>query len=145
MTLLGLVVLVTAVAVIMYISSGHGPNIASSKDILSPQNRSSTKGMRSHAYKRTKKFDTTKLLVLLGGESDRKDNIVNGVEVISPNSSLICNLPPLPKSLKWGCAGYLSRHLVVCGGQTGKRNPSLGCWALDPLKRLWTNFRNLTR
>ena len=86
-----------------------------------------------------------KTLVILGGERGKRESIVDTVEVISPSSSTTCKLPSLPRKLKWGNAGFVSNQLMVCGGQTARRNLNRECWTLEAGNRVWENFLNLTR
>ena len=94
-------------------------------------------------------LNSDEILIFLGGERGAIGTIVDTVEIIhsSRGSSFpeTCDLPGLPKKLKWGNARFAADQLVVCGGQTASGTPNHMCWALEESTKVWTNFLNLTR
>ena len=118
------------------------------KDLLSsPEIRIQSHGIARPALFSLPKVDylnATKALVLIGGVLGGK--ITNTVEVSPFSHGPSCTLPPLPEKLKWGSAGFVSRNLLVCGGETGLGNPSRSCWVLESNNSKWTDLgEQLTR
>merc|ERR1712012_1103883 len=65
-------------------------------------------------------------LVILGGE--RGGQVTDAVELVSQQCP---QLPPLPKKVKLGSAGFVSNRLLVCGGETNLQNQNSDCWVLE--------------
>ena len=71
-------------------------------------------------------------LVILGGE--RASQVTDAVELVSQQCP---QLPPLPKKVKLGSAGFVSNRLLVCGGETNLRNQNSDCWVLELGAKKW--------
>ena len=83
-------------------------------------------------------------LVLLGGEQDGQ--IVETVELFSVSQVSSCKLPPLPKKLKWGNAGFVEDSILVCGGETEQEDHNRACWVLEAATGTWRLLQHqLTR
>ena len=80
------------------------------------------------------------VLVLLGGRQQRQ--VVSLVETFP---SGVYSLPPLPKAVKMGSAGFVNNSLVVCGGETGLQNHNRACWKLQDTAWEWTHLTQLDR
>ena len=78
-------------------------------------------------------------LVILGGE--RAGEVTDAVELVSNP----CSLPPLPKKVKLGSAGFVSNSLLVCGGETAIQNQNSDCWVLKPGADNWQTLEILSR
>ena len=115
--------------------------------LASPEIRNSSNGKVRpvfSSFPNEEYLNATKALVLIGGEEGGKTTNKVEVSPFSPGPS--CTLPPLPEKLKWGSAGFVSRNLLVCGGETDLGNPSRGCWVLESNNSKWTPLgEQLTR
>ena len=78
-------------------------------------------------------------LVILGGE--RAGKVTDTVELVSKT----CSLPPLPKKVKLGSAGFVSNSLLVCGGETVLQNQNSDCWVLKSGAERWQTLEFLYR
>ena len=74
-------------------------------------------------------------LLLLGGEQDGQ--IVETIELFSVSQVSSCKLPPLPKKLKWGNAGFVDDSILVCGGETEQEDHNRACWVLEAATGNW--------
>jgi len=53
-------------------------------------------------------------------------------------------LPPLPKKIKLGSAGFVSNSLLVCGGETNLQNQNSDCWVLKQGSTTWRSLEVLS-
>ena len=80
------------------------------------------------------------MLVLLGGR--QAGEVVSLVETFPPG---VYSLPPLPKAVKMGSAGFVNNSLLVCGGETALQNHNRACWKLHKTSGEWTHLTQLDR
>ena len=85
------------------------------------------------------------VMVMIGGE--RAGRIVNTRQVAPYGHGQVvgCPLPPLPKSVKHGSAGFVESSLLVCGGVTVLQNHNRICWALEANTGAWRDVMTLAR
>ena len=109
--------------------------------------REKTKNKRDMALSKCSlgcsKLNNSLIPLMLGGE--QAERIVDLVEAMPFTPTTSCQLPPMPKKLKWGNAGFVSGSLLVYGGETALKNRNRQCWILSANERSWRHFGALDR
>jgi len=81
-----------------------------------------------------KGYEVKSILVATGRDGDW--NPFNDAQVVIPNESNSCSLPPVPKAFSQGTGGVVDNSIILCGGNNGEERFST-CHIFDNESKSW--------